>query len=155
MGLYEESERIARRAVGLNVNDSRTLAEVGWRLAVKGKFDEGMPLMQEAIDRSADPPGWYFHLLAIDQLLKGDYTAMRPLAERAALSGGRMSQALLAIAASATEDREATVAALSRIPSTWDAEAFCRRYGATEEIVDALLEGLDTERRLAKETGRE
>ena len=149
-GRYDESESLARRAVDLNPYDPDALAELGWRLAARGKFDEGVPLLHEAIDRSVDPPGWYFHLLAIDHLMKGDYAAMRVEAQRAALSGRPIAQALLAIAAGGLGDRETAGAALSRIPPAWDAEAYFRRHGATEDLVAALLGGLETARRLVE-----
>jgi hypothetical protein len=98
--------------------------------------------LREAIDRSVEPPGWYFHLLAIDRLMRGEYVAMRREAERAALSGRPISEALLAIAAGALGDREAARTAISRIPPDWDIEAYARRHGAIDEIVTALVDGL-------------
>ena len=152
-GRYDESERLARRAVELNPHDPDSLAQLGWRLAVRGKFDEGVPLLRQAIDRTVDPPGWYFHLIAIDHLMKGDYAAMRREAERAALSGRPIAEALLAIAAGGLGDRETARAALNRIdPGSLigrDAATYFRRHGATEEIVTALMDGLDRARRLA------
>ena len=146
---YEESERLARRAVALNPYDPDAKAQLGWRLAVRGRFDEGVPLLHEAIERSVNPPGWYFHLLAIDHLMKGDFAAMRREADRAALTSRPISNLLLAIAAGGTGDRETAHAALSRIPESWDAEAYLRLHGATNEIVVAMMEGLETARQLA------
>ena len=148
-GRYEESERLARRAVALNPYDPDTLAQLGWRLAVRGRFDEGVPLLREAIERSVDPPGWYFHLLAVDQMMKGDHAAMRREADRAALTSRPISNLLLAIAAEGVGDRETARAALSRIPPNWDAEAYFRLHGATNEIVVAMMEGLGVAQDLA------
>lgn len=67
----------------------------------------------------------------------------------AALSGRPISETLLAVAAGAQGDREATRAALSRIPPGWDAAQYVRRHGGTEEIVTALMTGLATARRVA------
>ena len=146
---FAEGERLARRAVALNPYDPDALAQLGWRLAVRGKFDEGVPLLREAVERSVDPPGWYFHLLAIDHMITGDYAAMRREADRAALTSRPISNLLLAIAAGGTGDRETARAALSRIPANWDAEAYFRLHGATNEIVVAMMEGLETARKLA------
>ena len=148
-GRYEESERLARRAVELNPHDPDTLAQLGWRLAARGGFDEGVLLLHEAIDRSVNPPVWYFHLLAIDHLMKGEYAEMRRVAERASLTGRPGAESLLAIAAGGLGDRETARAALSRIGPAWDAEADFRRNGFCDEIVAALMNGLETARRLA------
>ncbi len=153
-GRYEESERLARRAVELNPYDPDTLAQLGWRLAMRGRFDQGVPLLQEAISRSVNPPDWYFHLIAADEMMRGDFAAMRQTAERAALSGRPIAETLLAIAAGALGDREAARAALARIPAGWDAESYVRRHGGTDEIVAAVRSGLETTRRLAGEPAR-
>lgn len=148
-GRYEESERLARRAAELNPYDPDTLAQLGWRLAMRGKYDEGVALLQEAVDRSVNPPDWYFHMIAADDMIKGDYGAMRREAERAALSGRPIAEALLAVAAGAQGDRETARAALSRIPPGWDAAQYVRRHGGIEEIVTALMNGLATARHVA------
>jgi TolB-like protein len=51
-GFYDESERTQRAALALNPNDPDTLAQFGWRLAARGKWDEGIPLLERAIARS-------------------------------------------------------------------------------------------------------
>ncbi|MCA8879554.1 MAG: hypothetical protein KDA73_06225 [Rhodobacteraceae bacterium] len=148
-GRYEESERLARRAVALNPYDPDTLAQLGWRLAMRGNFDEGVPFLQEAIDRSVNPPDWYYHMIAAHYMMNEDYAAMYREAERAALSGRPIAETLLAIAAGALGDREAATAALSRIPPGWDAEQYVRHHGGTEEIVAAVAKGIETARRIA------
>jgi TolB-like protein len=55
-GNYEESEQIQRQALALNPNDPDTLAQLGWRLAVRGNFQEGIPYLHKAIERSVRPP---------------------------------------------------------------------------------------------------
>jgi hypothetical protein len=44
--------------------DPDTLAQLGWRLAVRGDR-EGLEYLQQAVARSANPPGWYYHLIAV------------------------------------------------------------------------------------------
>lgn len=154
-GNYEESERLARRAFELNPYDPDTLAQVGWRLAMRGKFDEGVALLREAIDRSVNPPAWYFHLIATDYMMKGDYVAMRREAERAALSGRPIAETLLAVAAGGQGDRETARAALSRVPPGWDAAHYARRHGGTEEIITTLMKGLERARRIADDPTRQ
>jgi hypothetical protein len=81
--------------------------------------------------------------------MKGDDAAMLREAERAALTSRPISEALLAIAAGGVGDGRTAGDALSRIPAGWDAEAYFRRHGATDDIVAALMEGLETARQVA------
>jgi tetratricopeptide (TPR) repeat protein len=74
---------LARRAVALNPYGPDTLAQLGWRLAARGNFAEGIPYLEQAIERSIDPPDWYFHLMLVDRYLAQDYETMRQLAQRA------------------------------------------------------------------------
>ena len=148
-GRYEESEQLARRAVALNPYDPDTLAQLGWRLAMRGNFDAGVPLLRQAVDRSVNPPAWYFDMIAAGDMMKGDCGAMRRDAERGALSGRPIAESLLAIAAGAQGDREAAGAALARIPPGWDAALYVRRHGGTEEIATAIMNGFETAERVA------
>lgn len=60
LGDFDESERIQRQALALNPNDPDTLAQLAWRLAYRGRWDEGLAHSDRAIARSIDPPGWYY-----------------------------------------------------------------------------------------------
>ena len=83
-----------RKALEINPNDPDAMAQLGWRLAVRGDFDEGIPYLRRAIDRTISPPGWYFHLIAVDDYLKGDYPAMLADAERSAVDGSAIEPVL-------------------------------------------------------------
>ncbi|MEZ5864589.1 MAG: hypothetical protein R3D25_11195 [Geminicoccaceae bacterium] len=74
-GDFAGAEEAQRRALALNPNDPETLAQLGWRLAVRGDFDEGLVYLRRAIDRSVNPPGWYYQLIAIHDFMQGDYAA--------------------------------------------------------------------------------
>jgi TolB-like protein/tetratricopeptide (TPR) repeat protein len=151
MGRYDEGERLARQAVELNPHDPDTLAQLGWRLAVRGKFDEGIPILKHAIERTVNPPGWYFHLVAIDFYLKGDYEQMLQVAERSAVDDSGFSQALIAIAAGALGNHDTAQQALEKMAKfeafANDPTAFFHRHGATDEITDVLVAGLQEVRR--------
>jgi TolB-like protein/tetratricopeptide (TPR) repeat protein len=155
LGRYDESERITRQALEINPYDPGTLAQLGWRLAVRGKFEEGIPLIKRAIARTVNPPGWYYHLIAIDLYRKGKYEQMREVAERADPDNSGFSQLLIAIANGALGNRDAARAALKKLsenkPLASDPAAFMRRHGAIDEIVDALMAGLQKARKLASE----
>ena len=153
MGRYDESERIMRHALELNPYDPETLAQLGWRLAARGKFDEGIPILNRAIERTVNPPGWYFHFIAIDLYLKGDYEQMLRVAERSAADGSHFSQVLIAIAAAELGNHPVAQNALEKIseykPLARDPAAFIRRHRATDQIVDALMAGLQKAHRIA------
>lgn len=154
MGRYEDSQRLARQAVEINPNDPDTLAQLGWRLAVRGAFDEGIPILTQAIQRTPNPPGWYFHLIAVDHYLREEYPQMLAAAQRSAVDGSAVSQMLIAIANAELGNRPATQAALADMEKTTilarDPAAYLRRAGATDQIIDALLKGLEKARSVAE-----
>ncbi len=146
-GDYEGSERAQRQALALNPNDPETLAQLGWRLAVRGRFDEGLPYLERAIDRSVSPPGWYFHLIAIHAFMQDDYAAALAAAERSGRHGSEVGLSLMAMSQAALGDRQAAERSLRMLEAEApgffaDPEAVYRRHQATDEIVDALMAGL-------------
>jgi len=153
MGHFDESERFARKAVELNPYDPDTLAQLGWRLAIRGHFQEGIPILRKAIDRTVNPPGWYFHLVAVELYLAGEYEEMLSVSQRSALDGSEFSQVLIAIASGALGDREGAQQAFSRLPeATYTARNFgdfLRRHGATLDITSELETGLKRAKTLA------
>ncbi|WGD54661.1 hypothetical protein QA641_12555 [Bradyrhizobium sp. CB1650] len=153
MGRYAESEQMTRQAAALNPNDPEVLAQLGWRIAVRGNFEEGIPLLKRAIERTLSPPGWYFHLIAIDLYLKGDYPQMLRVAERSAMDDSGFSQFLLAVANAELGSREATQRALDKMsqyePVGRDPDGFLQRHGATDPLVKSLMAGLEKARALA------
>lgn len=152
-GDYKDSEALIRKAVALNPNDPDTLAQLGWRLAARGNFDDGIPILEKAIERSVKPPGWYYNLIGIHYYMMGDYDSMLVTARKSASPDSGVSQALLAIASAANLKREETRVALDRMmrsgPIASDPAAYFRRQGATDEIVGALVSGLDHARAFA------
>ena len=55
-GDYDEAERVQRHAIALNPDDPESLAQLGWRLMARGRWDEGARYLQDAIDRSVRVP---------------------------------------------------------------------------------------------------
>ena len=147
MGQYAESEKIQRQALALNPNDPDTLAQLGWRLAVRGNWDEGIPLLQHAIDRTVNPPGWYYYLIAIHSYLEGAYADMLSEAEHSTGDGTGLGQSLIAIAQGALGNKDAARRALAKMAAispllARDPATVYRRHQATDEIVNALVAGL-------------
>jgi TolB-like protein len=144
-GAYAESERLQRAALAVNPHDPEALAQLGWRLALRGRFDEGLPYLREAIDRSLSPPGWYFQPIAIQAYLEGDYRGAIDAAERA--SGSGIGLSLVAMSRAKLGDRAAAQAALDAMAEASpllarDPATAYRLHQAEEAIVSALVRGL-------------
>ncbi len=152
-GNYSESERYGRIALDLNPHDPDTLAQVGWRLSVRGKFDEGGPLMAQAIQRTVDPPGWYYHLPSLQHFMQGNFERALEEAEIAASKGTGFAWFLVAINAAALGDAEKTALALDVLSAhpyiSADPAAFLRRHGAIDEIVLKATAAYGAAQRLA------
>ena len=153
MGHFEEGERLARHAHELNPYDSDIMAQLGWRLAVRGNFEEGIPLLEQAIQRVADPPGWYYHLICINDYLNGDFARMLEHAKRSAADGSSTSLVMIAIADAELGDAEGTRAALAKMSPdsllSRDPRAYFLRHGATEQITESMVSALARARTFA------
>jgi len=153
---YDESERLARLAIDINPHDPEGLAQLGWRLCARGKFDEGIPMLKYAIARTVNPPTWYYSLIAIDLYLKRDYEEMLTVAKRSAPDGRGVSQALIAIAASKLGKPDIARRALETMRQyesfARDPLAYFRRHGLIDDVTLSLLADLDEARRVASST---
>lgn len=143
---FDEAERIQRQALALNPNDPDTLVQLGWRLAIRGRWDEGLPYIERAIARSINPPGWYYDLITIHLYLEGRYREMLASAEHSA-AGDPTGVSLLAIAHGALGNQVAAQEALARMAEqspalARDPAAVYRRFQPLDSIVDALVQGL-------------
>jgi TolB-like protein len=146
-GDHAEAERLQRRALELNPNDPDTLAQLGWRLAARGNWEEGIPYLERAIDRTVNPPGWYHHLIAVDHYLRGDHAAMLDAARRSTIDGSGPSWSLLAIAQGALGDGDAAHASLREMARSSprmarDPAAVYAGHQLIESTVERLVEGL-------------
>lgn len=140
-GNYAESERYVRLALKINPNDPDTLYQLGWRLAIRGRFEEGVPLIERAIDRTIKPLGQYYHLLAIDRLMKKDGEGMLVLAQQASVDGSALSQSLIAMAYGLLGNRDAGIHAYERmneITPGYDPVDRFRAHQATNEIAGSM-----------------
>ena len=146
-GSFEESQRLARDALELNPNDPDTLAQLGWRLSIRGNFDEGIPYLKRAIERSGKPPGWYFQPIAVERLMAGDMEGMLEAAERSSADGSSVSDALLAIAYGGLGLNTMANEALDRMATKWplidrDPAAAFGIHRLREDQIAAIVEGL-------------
>ncbi|OSP54384.1 hypothetical protein [Pseudoruegeria sp. SK021] len=146
-GEFAQSEQFQRRALALNPNDPATLAQLGWQLSVRGNWDDGIPLLTRAIDRSANPPGWYFHLIAVHAYLNGNYAGALAAADRSAKFGSAIGLALAAISHAKLGDNTAASDAFAAMAQAWpllarDPAATLQKFHPTDQIVTAIVEGL-------------
>jgi TolB-like protein len=145
-GDYAASENLQREVLALNPYDPDTLAQLGWRLAVRGNR-EGLEYLHQAIARSANPLDWYYHMIAVYAYLDGDYARALSAAEKSSTSGSSLGLSFAAMSYAKLGDMEAAHDALTAMAETWplmgrDPAAAYRAYGTEELIVEALVEGL-------------
>jgi adenylate cyclase len=72
-GEVEEAMAAGDRAVALNPNNAEVLAEYGMRLALMGRWERGISLIDEAIARNPAHPGWYHTAPALNFYRQGRY----------------------------------------------------------------------------------
>ena len=145
-GDYDAAETLQRKVLTLNPNDPDTLAQLGWRLAVRGNR-EGLTYLEQAVRRSANPPGWYHNLIAVYAYLDGDYARALAEAEKSAASGSAVGMSFAAMSHAKLGDMEAARDALASMAKAWpllgrDPAAAYRTHHATDAIVETLVEGL-------------
>jgi tetratricopeptide (TPR) repeat protein len=146
LGNFDESERIQRQALALNPEDPDTLAQLAWRLCIRGRWEEGLAYSERAIARTIDPPGWYYDPQTIHLYLEGRYRETLASAKHTA-AGDSQGIAFLAIAHGALGDRAAAREALAAITEqapdfARDPATAFRRFLPLESIVEALMDGL-------------
>ncbi len=146
-GDYTGAERLQREALALNPHDPEALVQLGWRLAARGNWDAGLPYLERAIARSADPPGWYYHAISVHDYLTGDHAAALAAAERSAKFGSAVGLSLAAIAHAGLGDMEAAGEALAAMAEAWpllarDPAAAYASFQIDDEIIAALVRGL-------------
>jgi TolB-like protein len=146
-GDLEAAERLQRQALALNPHDPEILAQFGWRLAVRERWDEGLGYLGQAIERTINPPGWYHILFAIHHYLHGNYTAALAAAERAKTDAFGIGWSLVAINQAALGNPAEASRALAEMAArspllARDPAAAYRIHQPTEAIVGALVDGL-------------
>jgi TolB-like protein/Tfp pilus assembly protein PilF len=145
-GDYTAAEDLQREVLALNPYDPDILAQTGWRLAVRGNR-EGLDYLEQAVARSANPPGWYSHLIAVYAYMDGDYVSAISAAERSSKAGSAVGLSLAAMSRAKLGDMATARAELDAMAAAWpllarDPATAYRMHQATDEIVDALVAGL-------------
>lgn len=146
-GDYAEAERTQREALAGNPYDPEILAQLGWRLAVRGNWDDGVPFLEEAIARSTNPPGWYFHLISVHNYIEGDYVAAVTAGERSAKNGSAIGLLLTAISQAKLGNMDEASVELAEMAAAWpllgrDPATALGNFQVDDEIVAKLVEGM-------------
>lgn len=148
-GSFDQAEQTLRTALALSPEDPETLHQLGWRLAVRGRLEEGVGYLRQAIARSIDPPTRYYNLIAVQEFIDGQYDEMLATARTSAAGGSPTGNVLLAIASTKSRNGSAEEAsrALARMAELQpelarQPGAVFLRHGVTEGIVNKLVAGL-------------
>jgi len=146
-GAFGEAEAAARRAVSLNPNNPEPLAQLGWRVAFTGDWDQGIALVRQAVRRSMAERGWYYLWLAIDDYRRGDYRSGLADLERLGGPFFFIRPALVAMCQAQLGNQEEARAALQEalaLDPTFaeDPRGAFRLHRAPEDLIDQFMDGL-------------
>ncbi|RUM95543.1 hypothetical protein EET67_22530 [Pseudaminobacter arsenicus] len=147
MGNSAESIAWMRKAYELNTYDLSMAAAYGYALIYSGKYDEGTPIMERAVDASSAHPAWWDYALFLAEFMNGDRerasraTAALVTTKRANYLGARL------IAAHWADKAELAKELLAEIrndhPSfAADPRATFERGRYPAELTDRLVEAL-------------
>ncbi|GGE99066.1 hypothetical protein H1W37_18095 [Stappia taiwanensis] len=146
-GDLDRSIAFAQRAVEENPNDPAVLANLGYRYGMVGSFDKAVPLLERAIDLSLAPAPFYFHMIAMDHMMKEEWDDMLVNAERAVADGSALSHALLAIAHAGLSNEQAARDAYDYVAGrspllAEDPRAWLEPRRLDPEVIDAIEKGI-------------
>lgn len=154
LGDEDAAIEMAERAVALNPNAPDALANLGNRLSMSGRLDEGVPLLKQAIERSVRPAPYYFQMIAIDHMMRREWDEMAEMASRAVADDSSVSFALLAIANAGLGNAHLAHENLEAMAIRWtllaeDPRSAFELHNLHPSIVNALVEGLEMAHRTA------
>ena len=144
---YDKAERIQREALALNPNDPETLAQLGWRLAFRGRWEEGLGYLARALDRSILSPAWYHTFFAMHAYLEGKCAEALAYAAKSRPSDSGISLSLYAMTQAAMGDegeaRKALDELAARLPYFLrDPAGAYLVHHIDESIIERLVDGL-------------
>jgi TolB-like protein len=144
---FAEAEAVHHHLLSLNPTNPEVLAQVGWRTAFAGDWDEGIGYLRQAMVRSIKAPDWYHLVMAFDHYRRGDYqTALAQMSNTAGTKWVFVPLTLAAIhgqlgnrdeAAGALDRAEALSPVVLRNP-----RAALEMHNLPEDLIDQLIEGL-------------
>ena len=135
------------RALELNPHNPEIMAQVGWRLAIPGRWDEGMRLFRLGMSLDPDPPDWFRLVLALDAFRQGDGPASLKEIRNGALVripiAYLVATAILADLGEADEAGAVARSGLAIFPTLFDGpEAQLRLYNMDPAVARRLMRSL-------------
>lgn len=135
------------RGLQLNPNDTSLMADLGLRYGVRGRWDEGLPLLEEAFARNPGQPGQYRIAFVLKHYVDGDYEAA--LAQAKQLDAPNVAIAYVALAIcygqlGLSEEAKDAVAQILAIDPTYGTRVVkdLRMRNLHEEYIPLVVEGL-------------
>jgi adenylate cyclase len=107
---FDEALREYEKAYDLNPNDANVVTELGWGLALMGRAEEGIPLMQQAMRLNPFHPDWYWVNLGEGYFMAGRYEESVAALEQISQPWSRIYQVLAASYAQAGRSEDARTA---------------------------------------------
>jgi TolB-like protein/Tfp pilus assembly protein PilF len=146
-GEVEEAVAAGERAVALSPNNAELLAEFGMRLALMGRWERGIALIDQASARNPAHPGWYHTAPALNFYRQGRYAEALEEAEQVDAPGWVHHHTILAmIYGQLGKEEEARAAArqLQQMDPGFEANAWyeLRLRNFPPEMTEQMVEGL-------------
>jgi adenylate cyclase len=143
----EGSIRVARRGLEINPYDTDLLADLGLHLAVRARWDEAMPLIEEAYGRNPGAPVSYYIATFLHEYMTEDYGAALKSANKVQTPSA-LSRVARAIAhaqlGQMDEARKAVAEILEINPRYGDhVRADLAKRNHVPEIIEAVAHGLE------------
>jgi TolB-like protein len=144
---FAEADEINRRLLSLNPTNPEVLAQVGWRTAFARNWDEGIALIQLAIDRSIKAPDYYYLIKTLDYYRRSDYRAALAEIDGIATSDFIWVPVVLAAIQAQLGNRAEARHALNRARALnpgvlKNPTAALRVHNVPEDLIDQLIDGL-------------
>jgi tetratricopeptide (TPR) repeat protein len=144
---FADADATHRRLLALNPTNPEVLAQVGWRTAFAGDWDEGMGYLRQATVRSIKVPDWYRIVLAFDPYRRGDYRAALAELGDVAITKWIIAPLTLAAIQGQLGNREEAASALAQAKALdpealQDPRATLRMHNLPEDLIERLVDGL-------------
>ena len=144
----EGSIEAARRGLEINPYNADLLAELGLRLAQRARWDEAMPLIEEAYARNPGAPNGYHIATFLHQYMTGDYRAALQSAKKVqtpAVLYGPVARAMAHAQLGQMDEARRAVAAILEIDPRYGdhVREDLEKRNHVPEITKAIVDGLE------------
>jgi adenylate cyclase len=148
MNDVERGLQAAERALELNPNDSELMAELGVRLALRARWDEGLPLILGAYARNPDLPAHYRMPLFIHHYVNGRFEDALAEAKKVGAPTVVYDHVALALGYAAvgrTAEASAEIARVLEIDPHYGDHAIAdlEQRNLHPDLIRAIVDGLD------------